>query len=141
MKLFNFELNGLFDFLMSLELVGKQNRMRTRLCKLIAERLNEIVDERDKLILQFAETDEEGKPLILPVDGNQNKYVMKDMEAFTREYDLLQREEFILEETEERKDMLLTVASIVLNLDMPFKGQEALQYERYCEIFEQLSYQ
>jgi len=139
-KFHNYELKHLYEFLLSLELMGKQNRMRTRFCKLIQQRIEEVHEERDKLILQFSEKDEEGNPKTERVNNDQVKYVLNDVPAFTNELDLLLSEEFVLDETEANKDLLLTVANLVLNLDISFSGQEAMKYDRYCEVFEQLAY-
>jgi hypothetical protein len=141
MKIYNYEINRLYDFLLQEELVGKKSRMRTRFCKMLLERMQQISDEHQKLILEFAELDENGNPKTEPTsDGKQRKYVMRDFDAFSREYDILMREEFVIEETEERKDMLLTVADIVLNSNQTFSGQDAIFYDRFCEVFENLSY-
>ncbi|RNB52667.1 hypothetical protein EDM57_20995 [Brevibacillus gelatini] len=140
MKFYNYELKNFYDFLLSIELRGKQSRMRTKLCKLIGERLHEITDERDKLIAEFVERDENNNPLTKEAEGGKLKYILRDTEAFAKEYDLLMQEEFIIEENEVNKDMLMTVADVVLNLDIPLKGQEAILHERYCEVLESLNY-
>lgn len=140
MKIYNFELQPLYDFLLSLELAGKQNRMRTRFCKLLAEGLIEFEDDKQKLILEYADLDENGEPKVELVDNNKTKFLIKDMVSFKREIDVLLREEYVISETEERKDMLMTVADIVLNLDRVFSGNDAIMYDRFCELFESISY-
>lgn len=138
MKLLNIEVQGLYDFLLSLELSGKQNRMRTRFCKLLANQLQQIEEDKADLIDQFVAKDEDGKPIFEKLPDGKVKYHLRDTEGFAREFNILMREEFVIEETEEVKDMLLTVKDIVLNLDKSFSGQEALQYDRYCEVFENI---
>jgi hypothetical protein len=140
MKFYNFELKHLFDFLISLELVGKQNRMRTRFCKLIGEQINDIFEQRDRLILEFSKKDDNGKPLVENLDESQVKYHLNDIDSFNKELNVLMYEEFVIEESEANRDMLLTVGDMLTNLAIPLSGQEAFKYDRYCEAFEQLSY-
>ncbi|MGG1444800.1 hypothetical protein ABE354_22630 [Brevibacillus laterosporus] len=45
-----------------------------------------------------------------------------------------------MDETEERKEMLLTVSDVLLNIDTPFSKEDAHYYDRFCEVFENLSY-
>lgn len=140
MKFYNFELKHLFDFLLSLELLGKQNRMRTRFCKLLSEQINEIMEQKDRLIFDFSKKDDDGNPLYESLPGNKVKYHLTDTASFNYELDILMKEEFVIEENEINKDMLETVADVLLNLSIPLKGQEALMYERYCEAFENLKF-
>ncbi|ATF13693.1 DUF1617 domain-containing protein [Brevibacillus brevis X23] len=140
MKFYNFELKHLFDFLISLELVGKQNRMRTRFCKLIGEQINEFMEQKDRLIFEFSKKDENGKPLFENLNETQVKYHLTDADSFNNELNLLMCEEFVIEESEAYRDMLLTVGDILTNLTIPLSGQEAFQYDRYCEAFERLNY-
>lgn len=140
MKFYNYELKHLFEFLLSLELIGKQNRMRTRFCKLLGEQINEMMEQKDRLILEFSKKDNDGKPLFEALPDNKVKYHLTDTASFNHELDILMREEFVIEENEANKDMLETVAEALLNLAIPLKGQEAIRYERYCEAFENLKY-
>nr|WP_162306335.1 hypothetical protein [Brevibacillus laterosporus] len=140
MKLANYELATLYKMLYELELTGKQSRMRTRFCKLLENRINETQDERDKLIRQFAKYDENGQ-VVTQKDEKQKEYItIHDVNAFNKEMDILMREDFTLDETEERKDMLLTVSDIILNIETSFSKEDAISYDRYCEVFENLTY-
>lgn len=139
MIILNVEINGLIKFLMDIELSGKQSRMRTRFCKLIGERLKEIEEERFKLIDKYVKKDEEGNFLTKEKNGIQI-YDIENIESFNKEYEELMREELVIDETNERKEMLLTVRDILLNTEQTFKGQDAMNYDRYCEIFENLQY-
>ncbi|TPG68898.1 hypothetical protein EEL31_10395 [Brevibacillus laterosporus] len=139
-KLANYELATLYKMLYELELTGKQSRMRTRFCKLLENRINETQDERDKLIRQFAKYDENGQ-VVTQKDEKQKEYItIHDVNAFNKEMDILMREDFTLDETEERKDMLLTVSDIILNIETSFSKEDAISYDRYCEVFENLTY-
>ncbi|XOS93105.1 hypothetical protein ACLMAB_05515 [Brevibacillus laterosporus] len=142
MKLANYELPTLHKILYELELTSKQSRMRTRFCKLLEDRIIEMEEEKNKLIHQYAEYDENGQIVMKKNEEGKNLFTIKDVNvaAFNREIDILMREDFILDETEERKEMLLTVSNIILNIETPFSKEDALYYDRYCEVLENLSY-
>ncbi|TPG68709.1 hypothetical protein EEL31_09345 [Brevibacillus laterosporus] len=140
MKLANYELVFLYKILYSLELSGKKSRMRTRFCKLLEERVNEINDERDKLFRQYAKYDEQGQIVTEKNEQGLLEVVFSDPVSLDKELEILIREDFILDEVEERKETLLTVSDIILNIDMQFSKQDAAIYDRCCEAFENLSY-
>lgn len=140
MRMMNGEVEPFINFLMSFELVGRDSRMRTRFVKLLAERASLIKDEHAELIRQFAKFDENGDPYIVEIDG-QKAYDVPDRVAFNKEYHLLLCEEFVIEENEERKEMLLFIKDVILNCEKTFKGREALEYDRWCEIVEEIKYE
>ncbi|MGG0793844.1 hypothetical protein ABE137_07535 [Brevibacillus laterosporus] len=140
MKLANYELPTLYKILYELELTGKQSRMRTRFCKVLGARINETEEEKDKLIRQYAKYDENEQIVTQKNEDGKDLIILKDVATFNRELDILMREDFILDETEERKEMLLTVSDILLNIDTPFSKEDAHFYDRFCEVFENLSF-
>lgn len=140
MKMKNAEVEPLVEFLMSLELKGKQSRLRTRFVKLLAEQVQVIQDEHAELIKQYASFNDDGKPNIVEVNGVQ-MYDVKERNEFNKEYGLLLSEDYIVEQTESIKEMLLLVKDIILDCDMTFSGREALQYDRFCEIAEEINYE
>ncbi|MFB0831560.1 hypothetical protein ACEU2D_18395 [Brevibacillus laterosporus] len=140
MKLANYELPTLYKILYELELTGKQSRMRTRFCKVLGLGINETEEEKDKLIRQYAKYDENEQIVTQKNKDGKDLIILKDVATFNRELDILMREDFILDETEERKEMLLTVSDILLNIDTPFSKEDAHYYDRFCEVFENLSY-
>lgn len=140
MKLLNIEVEPFANFLMGIELIGKQSRLRTRFAKMLMEQVRMIDEEHQELIRQFAKFDEDGKPYIVQING-KDAYDVPDRESFNREYNLLLSEEFIIDQTEERKEMLLFIKDIILNCEKTFKGREALEYDRWCEIVEEVNYE
>ena len=134
MKLYNHEIEAFIHFLMTEELIGKQSRMRTRFCKLLGERAKEVEDERQDLIKQYStkvETNEDGSII----------YPLTDAQAFYKELSILLDEEFIIDETLERKDMLETVRDIVLDSKQTFSGQAAYLHSRFCDLVEEVKYE
>ena len=137
MKLYNYEVESFAEFLLSLELGGKQSRMRTKLCKVLVDRIKEVDDDRLSLAKEFALKEKDGEtPISEALDDGRTVFKIDDEEGFSREYNVLMREEFIIENTEDKKDMLETVKEAILNTNQVFSGQSALQYDRWCEIVE-----
>jgi len=140
MRMFNIEIEPFINFLMELELPAKQSRMRTRFCKLGIERLKLLEEEKMEIIKKHGNIDENGE--VKQVKDEQGRLVwdIKDKDGFNADYKELMMEEWVLDLNEEKKDMLLTLKDSVLNLDIILKGKEALQYDRWCEIVEQIKY-
>ena len=140
MRMFNIEIEPFINFLMELELPAKQSRMRTRFCKLGIERLSLLEEEKMEIIKKHANIDENGEVKQVKDEQGRLVWYIKDKDGFNADYKELMIEEWVLELNEEKKDMLLTLKDIVLNLDIVLKGKEALQYDRWCEIVEQIKY-
>jgi hypothetical protein len=140
MKIKNYEVKEFANFLINLELKGRESRLRTRFVKVLMGRADLIDEEHVELIKQFAKFDDKGEPIIIEIDGVKT-YDVPEKEAFNKEYYALLNEEFILEENEERKEMLLLLKEVILNCEMTFKGREALEYDRWCEIVEEIVYE
>ncbi len=51
---------------------------------------------------------------------------------------LMMNEDFIMEETADKIEMLTVLQSIILNCDLEFTGNKAVLYDRFCEIFEEI---
>lgn len=139
MKIMNVELEPLYKFLFSLELQGKYSRMRTRFLKLLQDRIQEIYNFQNELLNKYGQRDEEGS---LKMEAVEEKtiYQISNVQEYNAEIRELMLEEFVIDETLERKDILLTVKHLILNSDEVFSGKEALEYDRWCEIFEAISY-
>lgn len=140
MKMFNIEVELFINFLMELELPAKQSRMRTRFCKLGIERLNLIAEERMDIIKRYANLDENGEIKQIKNSEGILLWDVQDKDAYNNDYRELMLEEWVVELSEENKDMLLTLKDSVLNLDVILKGKEAMQYDRWCEIVETIKY-
>lgn len=137
MRIKNAEIQGFVEFLMGLQLNGKQSRMRTRLCKLLGDQIRQMDEERMELIKINGEVGEDGNPVtIRDEETGSMVYKINNQEQFRKDYEQLLSEDFIMDETEERMAMLLEVKDIVFNVDGVFSGDEALVYDRWCEIVE-----
>jgi hypothetical protein len=132
----NGEVENFCNFLLTLELKGKQSRMRTRFIRLLNEHVQLIKSEHKELILVYANLEEDGTPRILTNESGQQVYDIKDMASFNREYSELMLEELIIEVTDANKDMINTTRDALLDCEQTFAGNDALIYDRYCEIIE-----
>lgn len=139
MKILNAEIQALLLFIMNEELNGKMSRMRSRFRQLCAERLKLIEEEKQALLDQYAQKDEAGNFMVETVNG-EDQFVVRDMDSYGVEYKTLMLEEWVIDLTEERKDMLLTIKEIVENTTQKLKNETAMQFERYCEIVGQIQY-
>lgn len=140
MELKNAEVEPFITFLMSFELTGQKSRMRTRFVKVLMERHKLIQEEHADLIREFAKLDSNGEPVIIESNGQQ-MYDVPDREGFQGEYFLLLNENFIIEQNTERKEMLLFIKELILECDKTFKGSEALEYDRWCDFAEMITYE
>lgn len=139
MKIKNVEIEQFINFLLSFELAGKDSRLRTRFVRMLMDRQRLIDQEHLDLIKEYANLDENNIPKVIDVNGVK-MYDMRDTIAFNREYHILLSEEFIVEENEERKELLLFIKSLILDCDKVFKDNEALEFDRWCEIVEEIEY-
>ncbi|WP_078430489.1 DUF1617 family protein [Alkalihalobacterium alkalinitrilicum] len=136
MKLKNNDLRSLANFLVDEKLGGKASRMRTRFIKILNERLKEVEEFRIELLEKYAKKDDEGKAIL-----TEGSYELDDLETFNKEYADLMDEEFIIDETESKREMLTHVKRILENTEKEFNGADAFAYDRWCETFENLKYE
>lgn len=139
-KLFNYEIELFIKFLFDLKLVDQKSRMRTRFIRLLSEKLQLFEEERLQLLKEHSYLDEQGNIRVIEKDGD-TLYDVKDLNKFNIAVNQLLYEEVVIEQNIEREVMLLTVKDIVLNCGLEFVGKEAVNYDRFCEIVEQINYE
>ena len=135
-----FELEDFIEFLLDFELKGKDSRLRTRFVSLLMRRLDLSRQEHADLLIEFAQKDDSGEPITVKQEDGQIAYKIEDMEEYKKQYFLLMNEDFYIEEDREKEEMLKFVKDLVLNTDKTFKGEKALEYDRWCEIVETIKY-
>lgn len=129
-KIKNHLLEQSIGLLFNLELKGKQSRHRTKFIKRLNAQLAEVKEGHEQLLTEHSNKDEEGNPVII-----DNKYDIKDMEAFNKDYKELYDEELIIDSPVD-DEMLRTVKDILLKCEVSFSGQQASIYDEICDIFE-----
>lgn len=138
MKMRNEDLIGFVDFIMNEEVTPKLSRMRSRFVKIAKERIQQNDEDRMEIIKQYCEVDEQGELVTVTDEEGNARYKIENMDEFNKEFSELMSEYFIVEDNETNKEMLECVKAIVHNTTKMLKGQEALQYDRWCDIVEGL---
>ncbi|MBG9757516.1 hypothetical protein [Lysinibacillus sphaericus] len=140
----NYEIGELQSFLFNLILKGKESRMRTRFIKLLEDQIELLKIERQQLINDYALKDENGQIVTetKEIHNKEEEIVLFQCEEAEKEAQmqimLMMNEDFIIEETADKIEMLTTLQSIILNCDLEFTGNKAVLYDRFCEIFEEI---
>ncbi len=140
----NYEIGELQSFLFNLILKGKESRMRTRFIKLLEDQIELLKIERQQLINDYALKDENGKIVTetKEIHNKEEEIVLFQCEEAEKEAQmqimLMMNEDYIIEETADKIEMLTTLQSIILNCDLEFTGNKAVLYDRFCEIFEEI---
>lgn len=138
MRLKNYEIEALVNLLFNMQLKGRDSRMRTRFVKQLDEYWQSIFQtERTELISQYAQKDENGE-IVLNEDKKQAILIEETIPEFEAEFNILMNEEYIVEENETNREILLTVGRLMLNCDLEFNGNDAIMYDNWCEKFEEL---
>jgi hypothetical protein len=140
MRLPNYMVSSFTEFLLSLELPFRQSRLRSKLVKQARMQLKEIEEVRQELIEKYGEKDSEGKVKTESKEDGSMFIPLKDVDGFNNDITELMQEDWIVEENESNKDMLLAAKDIILNYDGVLKGEEAMQFDMYAEAFENLTY-
>jgi hypothetical protein len=140
MRLPNYMVSSFTEFLLSLELPFRQSRLRSKLVKQARMQLKEIEEIRQELIEKYGEKDSEGKVKTESKEDGSMFIPLKDVDGFNNDITELMQEDWIVEENESNKDMLLAAKDIILNYDGVLKGEEAMQFDVYAEVFENLTY-
>lgn len=136
-----YTLTPLANWLVGLELPGKQSRARNRFIKDIRPRIEEIEQTRIDLNKQYATKDDKGNPLEVEVDGVKRfDFIDENLEKFKKEWTEYLQEEYVLEIDAGISSYFHQVADMVLNTDATFKdsadGMLASYYDEWCTAFE-----
>lgn len=138
MRLRNYEIEALVNLLFNMQLKGRDSRMRTRFVKQLDEYWQSVFQiERTELIAQYAKKEENGE-IVLNEDKTQAILIEATISEFEAEFNVLMNEEYVVEENETNREVLLTVGRLMLNCELEFKGNDAIMYDNWCEKFEEL---
>jgi len=140
----NYEIGELQSFLFNLVLKGKESRMRTRFIKFLENQVELIKMERQQLINDYALKDAQGEIVTetKEIHNKEEEIVVfpseKEEKEAQKQIMLMMNEEFIIEETADKIEMLQILQTIILSCDLEFTGQKAVLYDRFCQIFEDI---
>jgi len=132
---------------------GKASRARTRFVKMISERAKEIEEQRQEMLIKYAEKkkkkNKEGKKIEMPIlytkddkeTTNQQegvRYKLKDVKGYNKELLEYLQEDYVIDVTPATSDTIYEVRDIVLNTKAEFSGVMASRYDEWCEAFENI---
>lgn len=135
----NYEVEKFGKFLYDLTLKTTPSRIRSRFVKILQSQIDLINEERQQLINEYAVKDDEGN-IIYKSDPEDNLEKLKigNTIEYNEEVFKLMNEDFIIEETESKVEMLSQIKDIVLNCDLELSGNAAMEFDRWCEIVEDI---
>lgn len=147
-------------FLDGLLLHGKESRARSRFLKLLIDKTVEIDNERKNMILEVCKKNSKGEPVFIcdeteEKDGKSittekettdetkaKKYAFanpKDEDDFNKEWQEFLNEYFIIDVLPSNSEVIYIVKDLILNVKQEFMGEEADQYNEWCDAFESIS--
>ncbi|MGM1044889.1 MAG: hypothetical protein ACQEXX_01945 [Bacillota bacterium] len=136
MKIYNYELEAFITFLRSLKLERKDSRMRTRFKNMLIEKYQRLIDEINEINATYSVKDSEGNTLI-----EEDRVIFSDNSKRLEDLRELTNEVVVFEQSEENKDMFLSIKESVLHrAPLEFEGDDADRFDRFCEIVEQINY-
>ena len=120
------------SFLYDLKLKPKLSRDRTKLVKLIDEKIKDLSDASNEIIQQYAKKDENGNPII-----NDNMVEFDNVEnriEFERE-DTILINELSKINLDEYPNVYDSIQQALYELDVELDKEKAETYELLCELF------
>jgi Protein of unknown function (DUF1617) len=131
-KIENAKLGQAIDLLFNMPLKGKKSRHRSKLVRMLQDKLKEVGEQELDLIKEFAGEDEEGNPK----RDEKDNFTIDDTKEFRKQQDELFEEEYVIDGGD-AQGMLKTVKEVLLNYDDELSGQKAVIYDYLCDAFEQ----
>lgn len=136
---------SLYSFLNGLMLHGSKSRERTKFLKIINDRVLATEQERIKLASKHAKRNKHNEILYVGADGKETtnnttggSFVIENQEDFKKDLLSYLEEEFVIEISPTNNVTIYTVKELLLKCDKEFSGQEAVQYNEWCEAFENI---
>lgn len=124
---------------------GKQSRNRTRFLRLMSDRLQEMDEERQRILKEHS-VKKEKKLVFLDSEGKETtdekkgkRYKIKDPKAYQKEYLEYINEDYVIDVTPSTKDAVYGVRDIILETQDEFSGIMAARYAEWCDGFESIS--
>lgn len=126
MKIKNGYIIELANVLHDLKLKNKESRMRTRFKKDLGKYYNEVVEKERKELLEINSI------------KNDKGEIIEIKEEYYSAYEELLNEYLVIDKLDSNKEMLTTVAHIMLNTEYEFSENLADLYDIWCEEFEEV---
>ncbi|MEK3788037.1 hypothetical protein [Paenibacillus sp. FSL K6-1230] len=134
MELYKYEVENFLGYLDTLKTDRVQSRHKVRFKKWLAEHYDQLLSDSHDINMDYALLDEDGQPL--EQDG---RITFRNDPERLQELRKLYHERIVMDETPERKDMLLAIKHAVIHCGpAEFEGIAADWYDRFCEIVEDI---
>lgn len=143
-----FNIVDLANWLVGLRLHGKESRHRTRFVKILAERVEELNVERQRLFDEYGKKNKKGEFIYMDVNGKEVAEAKKGMKLkmkrgktekdFEKEFSTYLHEDYILDVSPQTKDTIYGVRDIILNTEEKFVGPMANRYDEWATSFENI---
>lgn len=125
LNLKNKQLVSIINFLNKLELKTKESRSRSKLSNLFTEKLEELQKDEKELLVRFSKKDDDGNPVMI----GQNYDIPQDTENEWIEERTALLNETISVDCSELKVHTERLTSVLIDLDMILKDEDAIAYD------------
>lgn len=132
LNLKNKQLVSIINFLNKLELKTKESRSRSKLSNLFTEKLEELQKDEKDLLVRFSKKDEDGNPVMI----GQNYDIPQETENEWIEERTALLNETISVDCSELKVHTERLTSVLIDLDMILKDEDAIAYDVLLEQLE-----
>lgn len=120
------------EFLLKLELRKEESRSRSRLVKLLQRKLEELLEDDERIIKEYANLDGNGEPIIL----GKTYDIPEDKKAECgRDRTILRQEQAVME-CGEYPDLFQVMHRVLNDYDGTLSGKDAEAYDEMLEAFE-----
>ncbi|WP_258832829.1 hypothetical protein [Peribacillus frigoritolerans] len=126
----NMYLQSSVELLYRMTLRGKESRHRSKLVRILNEKVKELGENEIELIKEYTGVDENGNPK----KNEQGNFDVDNVFKFRKEQQELLEEEIFIE-GEGNREMIKTVKEILSNYDEGIGGKEADAFDYLCEAF------
>lgn len=134
MKIANGNVEPSLLFLKEMELDNKSSRMRSKFVRMGIKYIqDELSEQKKEVIEKYAQRDEEDN---IKHNEDGTGILFDDVKPYL---DLMD-EEWVVDESESNKRMLISVRDSLLSYEGKLSGDEADLYDELCEAFENLTY-
>lgn len=135
LKIKNYMLKNIYDFMFKLNLKGQESRHRTRFLKEVNKVIEQLSKDEKLLLDEYGTKNEKGEV----VPDENNNYHIEDMEAFLIERKKLSEEEFVYGGSNNQKT-IETLKEIIFKFEEEVSGATATCYNFLYEEFEKMGY-
>jgi hypothetical protein len=132
------------SFLTDLMLHGNESRQRTKFLKMISDKTIEVEQKRIEFGQTHCKKDKNGAFVFIDKDGKETtdktlgkQFIIENQEGFNKELGDYLAQDYVIDITPANKETIRVVREIILKTSKEFSGQEAVQYNEWCEAFEQ----